>query len=111
MNNLYGSKATTSGFSIPDLSSRLDGLLLTLKSCKGITCRRPWESLFPSGEVNHLRHAMKKKYDHFFQRQEKVSFSACLMGYVTSAEGALKSESYTGHFEDRNFQARWEDWV
>ncbi|KND92061.1 Arylsulfatase [Tolypocladium ophioglossoides CBS 100239] len=112
LNNLYGSNSTTSGFSIPELTARLDSLLLTLKSCKGKVCRRPWEALFPSGNVQSLRHAMHKKYDHFFlEEQDKVTFSACLLGYITSAEGALKSIPYEGDGSDRAFKARWEDWV
>lgn len=112
LNNLYGSNSTTSGFRIPELTARLDGLLLTLKSCKGKVCRRPWEALFPSGHVYSLRHAMHKKYDSFFlEQQDRVSFSACLAGYITSAEGALKSRPYGGDILDRSFEARWEDWT
>ncbi|CAH0051946.1 unnamed protein product [Clonostachys solani] len=111
MKNLYGSKAATSSFNIPDLTERLDSLLLTLKSCKGKSCRQPWETLFPSGEVQNLQHAMKKKYDSFFKSQERVSFSACLKGYITSAEGSLHSEPYAGKLADGEFEARWEDWV
>ncbi|KAH6868869.1 arylsulfatase precursor [Thelonectria olida] len=111
LNNLYSSKSATSGFSIPELTARLDSLLLTLKSCKAKVCRRPWEALFPSGQVHDLRRAMHKKYDSFFLEQEKVTFSACLKGYITSAEGALKSKPYGGDDWDREFEARWEDWT
>ncbi|POR33559.1 Arylsulfatase [Tolypocladium paradoxum] len=112
INNLYGFNSTTSGFRIPELTARLDTLLLTLKSCKGKVCRRPWEALFPSGEVQSLRDAMHKKYDSFFmEKQDKVTFSACRLGYITSAEGALKSIPYGLNDADRAFEARWEDWV
>ncbi|PNY27646.1 Arylsulfatase [Tolypocladium capitatum] len=112
LNNLYGRNSTTSGLGIPELTARLDSLLLTLKSCKGKVCRRPWEALFPSGNVQSLRHAMHQKFDPFFlEEQDKVSFSACLPGYITSAEGALKSIPYGGNDSCRAFEARWEDWV
>lgn len=86
LTNLYSNGAT--GF--PELAARLDALLLTLKSCKGRVCRRPWEALMG---VASLREAMAPKYNDFFRQQLKVNFSACLPGYVTSAEGALKPAS------------------
>lgn len=90
MSNLYGSDSVTAGFGILELSARLDSLLLTLKSCKGKICRRPWEALFPKGEVGSLRDAMDQKYDDFFLRkQPQVTFSECARGYLTWAEGAL----------------------
>lgn len=90
MENLFGSNSVAAGFGIPELTARLDGLLLALKSCKGKACRRPWETLFPEGDVRSLRDAMNQQYDNFFLRkQAKVTFSECAGGYLTSAEGAL----------------------
>ncbi|OAQ93745.1 arylsulfatase [Purpureocillium lilacinum] len=112
LKNLYGSKGKTSGFSIPELTARLDALLLTLKSCKGKACREPWQTLFPKGDVKNLRQALDRRYDHFFlNQQEKVTFSQCLKGYITSAEGALAPIPYGSKGVDEALEARWEDMV
>ena len=60
-----------------ELINRLDAVLLVGKSCKQESCRNPWITLFPSGEVSDLAGAMKAKYDSFFEDQPKVSFSSC----------------------------------
>lgn len=95
MVNLYGSNSTTAGLNIAQLTNRLDTLLLTLKACKGIVCRQPWQALFPSGDVQTLRDAMCPKYDEFFQNQPKVTFSACLYGQLLEYEGALTPNIYS----------------
>lgn len=90
MNNLYGSNSTTSSFDIPQLSARLDTLLLTLKACKGIVCRRPWQTLFPTGNVNGLVDAMDPLYNSFFLvSQPRVTFTTCSLGYNAEVEGPL----------------------
>ncbi|OAA37401.1 arylsulfatase precursor [Metarhizium rileyi] len=90
MNNLYGSNSTTSSFEISQLSARLDTLLLTLKACKGIVCRRPWQTLFPTGNVSSLMDAMDPSYDDFFLlSQPRVAFTMCSLGYIAEAEGPL----------------------
>ncbi|UNI22456.1 hypothetical protein JDV02_008345 [Purpureocillium takamizusanense] len=112
LKNLYGAKGKTSGFPIPELTARLDALLLTLKSCKGKACREPWQTLFPKGNVKNLRQALDRRYDHFFlHEQEKVTFSQCLDGYITSAEGALAPIPYGSTGVDEALEARWEDLV
>lgn len=110
MTNLYGVEARTSGIDITKLTARLDGLLLTLKSCAGKTCREPWRTLFPDGRVNSLRDALHPKYDEFFiETLEKVTFSECLGGYITSAEGALAPVPYSA--TQSGLRARWHDFV
>lgn len=94
MHNLYGTNATASGFAVGTLTARLDALVLTLKNCKGASCRQPWKTLFPRGEVSSLGEAMDARYDGFFGGQERVSFSECLDGYILAAEGALGPTSY-----------------
>ncbi|KYK57012.1 arylsulfatase precursor [Drechmeria coniospora] len=110
LQNLYGHQGTISGFRIPQISARLDALLLTLKSCKGKACRRPWEEMFPSGTVRSLGDALAPKYDEFFLKtQAKVTFSKCLNGYITSAEGALKPLVYGNrtNVSGMAIEARW----
>ncbi|KAK2612612.1 hypothetical protein QQS21_001384 [Conoideocrella luteorostrata] len=112
LSNLYGNRGkTSSGYSIPSLTPRLDALLLTLKSCKGKACRKPWQKLFPKGDVYNLEDALDTKYDDFFfKQQEKVTFSECGLGYITAYEGALEPIIYDDgkQFISRN---NWEDWV
>jgi hypothetical protein len=111
LDNLYGTKGRTSGYDIPSLSARLDGLLLTLKSCKGKVCREPWSTLFPRGDVHSLDDAMHKKYDDFyFKSQKKVTFSECALGYITQYEGALAPVSYSGWHHSRSGE-NWENWI
>jgi arylsulfatase len=90
MNNLLGPGATQNtilGVSVKTLVSRLDGLLLVLKSCQADSCRKPWRSLFPGGSVVSLIDAVAPAYDGFFEKLPRVSFSACVPGYVVSYEG------------------------
>ncbi|TWU74251.1 hypothetical protein ED733_004433 [Metarhizium rileyi] len=98
MTNLYGNEGETSGYNIAALSARLDSLLLALKSCKGKVCREPWTAVFanPEYKVNSLDDAMNTKYDDFFLNwQDKVTFSACVSGYLTEYEGALEPKTYS----------------
>lgn len=60
-----------------ELFTRLDALLMVTKSCKENSCRDPWTTLFPNGEVKDLADAMRAQYDTFFADQPKVSFSSC----------------------------------
>ncbi|KZZ95495.1 arylsulfatase precursor [Moelleriella libera RCEF 2490] len=87
LHNLYGRKHTLHGWHIAALSARLDTLLLTLKDCSGQRCRRPWQAIFPQGQVRTLRDAMDDKYDDFFQSQQKVAFQRCTLGYLPEFEG------------------------
>ncbi|KAJ4410039.1 hypothetical protein N0V91_002048 [Didymella pomorum] len=105
LTNLYASNIpiTSIGeWSIKALSSRLNGLLLTLKRCKGRTCTRPWEKLHPDGRVRNLRDALDARYDAFYeQHQYPVTFSECGLGQVLSLEGAL---------EPLVWDEKWDQW-
>ena len=90
------------------LLARLDALLLTLKACKGATCRRPWAALHPQGDVETLEQAMNPRFDAFYEAQEKVSFSLCALGYIAEYEGALGSAPFA---PGAPLRARWEDWT
>ncbi|RYP60222.1 hypothetical protein DL769_008211 [Monosporascus sp. CRB-8-3] len=116
MTNLYetSNKGNHSiyGWEAQKLISRLDALLLTLKSCKGVSCRRPWSALHPKGDVLSLEQAMDSKFDQFYaEGQDKVSFSACVEGYITDYEGAMESKPFLEEYYGVPRQPRWEDWT
>ena len=72
------------------LLQRLDALLLTTKSCAGITCRAPWSVLHPKGDVNSLADSLAEEYDAFYADVAEVAsvrFDKCLLGYIKEAEG------------------------
>jgi N-acetylglucosamine-6-sulfatase len=109
MTNLYGTPGKIAGWSIPKLTARLNGLLLTLKACKGKVCTRPWEKLHPQGNVKNLRQAMHARYDDFYEEQQHlVTFSECALGQILEYEGALEPISYEANGKRA---ARWEDWT
>ncbi|KAJ5385834.1 hypothetical protein N7509_008375 [Penicillium cosmopolitanum] len=95
LHNLYPSTTPTAtkepqilGRSLSQVISRLDALLLVLKSCQGITCIKPWDVLQPGGSVSSLREALDEGYDAFYGEQPGVSFDWCAAGYIIAAEGA-----------------------
>ena len=87
---------TENGWTLTKLVHRLDALVMVLKSCVGIVCIQPWPVLHPQGNVHSLQDAMNTKYDAFYASQPKVSFSACLGGYIISNEGPQKVTPYPG---------------
>lgn len=81
---------TILGFSIPKLVSRLDSLLLVLKSCKGEVCVKPWEAVHPDGLVKSLEDALSARYDYFYEvEQTRVKFNKCEQGYIPGSEGPM----------------------
>ncbi|KAL4878216.1 Six-hairpin glycosidase-like protein [Aspergillus karnatakaensis] len=80
IHNIY---ATTS----PRVLSRLDALLLVLKSCAGKTCIKPWDELHPDGSVLTLSDALSSGYDEFYAQLPSVEYSVCENGYLIWAEG------------------------
>ncbi|KAH7323160.1 sulfatase [Stachybotrys elegans] len=84
----FGTRSNSScGSPIERLSERLDGLLFVLKSCRGDSCRFPWEALMPEEDVHNLSDAMSHKYDDFFAQVPRVSFSSCGNAHIISHEG------------------------
>ncbi|KAJ5104210.1 hypothetical protein N7532_004739 [Penicillium argentinense] len=75
------------GRSLSRAISRLDALLLVLKSCQGVTCIRPWSVLQPQDSVRSFRDALDEDFDSFYGEQPRVSFDWCDAGYVLEAEG------------------------
>lgn len=90
LTNLYNTTASIASWPAKTLTSRLNGLLLTLKRCKGRTCTRPWSKLHLGGGVKNLKDAMDGKYDGFYQQQRPVTFLDCALGQVLDKEGALE---------------------
>ena len=106
--NSGSSGGTLYGWEQQKVVARLDALLLTLKACKGATCRRPWAALHPQGDVETLEQALDPRFDAFYDGQEKVSFSECALGYIAAYEGALAPVPFA---PGAPVQARWEDWT
>ncbi|KAJ5493578.1 Alkaline phosphatase-like alpha/beta/alpha, partial [Penicillium fimorum] len=79
---------------LPQIIARLNALMLVLKSCEGDACRYPWKQLHPAGKVNSLADALDSGFDTFYENQPMVSFSSCQGGYIISAEGPQKFNSY-----------------
>ncbi|PVH95205.1 Arylsulphatase [Periconia macrospinosa] len=86
------------------VQSRLDALLLVLKTCKASTCTDPWSVLHPQGDVTSLEQALSETYDGFYEEQPKVSYSKCELGQILSSEGPLAGNVYNG-------SAMWPNWV
>lgn len=81
--------------SINRLESRLNGLMMVLKSCKATTCNKPWLALHPQGDVSSLPEAMNPKYDIFYEHEQpKVAFKWCDSDYVVAAEGPQEYVKY-----------------
>lgn len=76
MRNLADSLSTLSPSSdIARLHTRLDALLLVLKTCAGDSCRYPWSTMFTNGKVKNIKDAMKKEYDDYFKSLPDVRYS------------------------------------
>ncbi|KAF2090685.1 putative arylsulfatase [Saccharata proteae CBS 121410] len=93
VNNLLSTTTPTNttllGHPVSRVTARLDTLLMVLKTCKADACVNPWGVIFPHGEVSTLAEALDPKYDDFFEEQNRVSFSACALGYIKSVEGPM----------------------
>ena len=85
--------------------SRLDALLLVLKSCKGSSCVKPWHVLHPKGDVNSLKDALHSSFDHYYEEaQVKVQFSRCEQGQLLDAEGPQEALVYRDGLH-------WDEWT
>jgi hypothetical protein len=74
---------------VSSLVSRLDALLLVLKTCRMDECRFPWSSLHPNGDVRSLRDALDPRFDNFYHKRPKVQYERCERGYIPESEGAM----------------------
>jgi hypothetical protein len=82
-----------STYPLSTLQSRLDALILVLKTCKGKVCSDPWGELLPGSNVTLLGQAMDSKYDTYFTQLPKVSYSVCEPGYILESEGPLWNDN------------------
>jgi len=108
-----GSVATSETVTLQGLLSRLDALLLVLKTCKARACTHPWEVLHPLGDVKDLHGALRSEYDDFYEiQQHRVSFSKCEKGYILDSEGPTGVKSYAA-IEDIGARggSRWSELV
>jgi hypothetical protein len=105
MRNLVkSSKGKLLGRDIKQVISRLDALLLVLKSCKSSECTLPWEVLHPDKRVTSLSEALNPKYDAFYAAQPDISFSACELGYFPESEGPQEGYAYRRNGD-------WSNWA
>lgn len=96
------------GHSLDQVASRLDALLLVLKSCQGGTCTQPWRALHPDGNVENMRDALSPRFDDFYvEQQKKVAYSRCEYGYIEDAEGPQFQRDGLVY---RN-GIKWSEWV
>lgn len=111
-----------SGRPFEEVVSRLDALMMVLKSCKTEDCRSPWSALHPQSDVRSLADALKPQLDDFYRQQPKVAFTSCEMGYIKEAEGPQHANQYGRQHEEAAFygpsvqktfqyRGRWSEWT
>ncbi|KAL4999795.1 alkaline-phosphatase-like protein [Aspergillus recurvatus] len=106
LDNLYNKKsAKVFGHSLSQVISRLDSILLVLKSCKGATCIKPWDVLHPGGHVHNLKDALNPLFDAFYTNQVRVSFDHCENGYIPEVEGPQDALPFT------RYGLNWDVWT
>jgi N-acetylglucosamine-6-sulfatase len=81
---------------------------MVLKSCKAGSCREPWSTLHPDGKIKTLNHALHGSFDAFYEKQPKVSFSSCQLGYLRSEEGP---QDAVGEQETLGYREDWGLWT
>lgn len=89
MHNLYYDDAKyLFGYPIGKVLTRLNGLMMVLKSCKGKDCIYPWNVIHPQDDVSTIREAMDPKFDDFYEDEmPQVSYDHCTQGYYVELEG------------------------
>ncbi|SPN97772.1 related to arylsulfatase [Cephalotrichum gorgonifer] len=88
MHNLHSSQGYLFGYPISKVLTRLNGLMMVLKSCKGQDCIYPWSVTHPEGDVRTIRDAMDPRFDQFYEEEMPVVvFDKCVRGYFTELEG------------------------
>lgn len=68
------------------LTTRMNGLMLLLKSCIGQGCRAPWTVLHPEGTVKSLAEALHPQFDAFYAALPSVAFDVCATEYLLANE-------------------------
>lgn len=90
------------------LTTRLNGLLLLLKTCVGESCRRPWSVLQPgSGDagdggdrVTTLADALHPRYDAYYAALPSVHFELCLNVYELANEAPFFRSNWSMALEE-----------
>lgn len=77
------------------LTSRLNGLMLLLKTCIGDSCRAPWSVLHGDGSVKSLTDALNPKYDLYYASLPSVHFDTCASQYNLQNEAPHFSSNYS----------------
>ena len=100
---------TLAGRPFSKIVHRLDALLLVLKTCKAASCRDPWGVLHPDGKIKDLRGALAETFDAFYEKQPRVKFEKCLLGYLEENEKPLSpilssDEVEGGRLRDQGFE-------
>lgn len=70
-NPFHSGENQLAGYDIERLLTRVDALLLVLKSCKGNACVKPWKELHHDGNVNNLRDAMNQTFEDKYSKLHK----------------------------------------
>lgn len=83
--------------SVANLVSRLDALLVVLKTCKARECTHPWEVLHPEGDVDRLKNALHPSFDAFYAAQQKLYWTQCEQAYVAESEGPDSVDAFMWH--------------
>ena len=89
--NLVGSSQDVSSYRIAgrpieQIVTRLNALIMVLKTCKTRLCVYPWEALHPDGDVSNLKEALHDRFDTFYQDQSQMWFLDCPTGYFAEVE-------------------------
>lgn len=89
------------GRDLDTVVDRLDALMLVMKSCQGQACVDPWRRIHPRGDVTSLADALAPRFDVFYERQPKVAFTSCELGYFPETEGPTDYHVFSGGVLDR----------
>ncbi|KAK7041413.1 hypothetical protein VNI00_009279 [Paramarasmius palmivorus] len=79
--NLASSTSNNTQVDTTRIISRLDALLIVLKTCIGDICSKPWSAIFSSGEAASLEDALNEEYDAYFNALPKFGYLECQYGY------------------------------
>lgn len=77
------------------LATRLNGLMLLLKTCIGDSCRAPWTVLHPDGSVRSLAEALDPRHDAYYSSLPSVRYEACTAQYNLANEAPFFSSNYS----------------
>ncbi|KAJ4245524.1 hypothetical protein NW762_014033 [Fusarium torreyae] len=83
------------GRPLTKILTRLNALIMVLKTCKGRVCTHPWETLHPDGSIIGLHHAAHEQYDSFYQHQPTMWFSECPEAYIAEVENQEDVKPFT----------------